>query len=399
MPPWSEDVPALTAKLRQQAHAEYKARVPPTQLDQDHRDALIRAINNILSIEIALTTFAQIIDGLPTANVGLDQRLTHLWDDHPVEFHEELCTGALDKAKEVCPRWNLEILAFKPMLLREFNKATPGSKVFTTRLIELVATAMHQFGTILYQLDFRMHKGDVDAAVHAVRPRPFGFTEEEWGKGPPSPPTLFYHPAYKWDEVYPEGKADMVGYWVEDRIFGGVVVFDRRNEHDSEGRVNPNPPNVYLHPAREKVTWRLTQLIDVQQQSLVDFLVKADPDPSSSPLPVIVGLQNRRRVDAEAAITDYGIFRDVWERQPLTKDEYYLWTSRPRSGLDYPEAYALMIQGNIVAGTMSQDLKKRLMNGELDRLLGPDKSRLDLDKLQADEEGSSSKQQSGGGGQ
>jgi hypothetical protein len=26
---------------------------------------------------------------------------------------------------------------------------------------------------------------------------------------------------------YPEGIADMVGYWAKDRILGGVVLFDR----------------------------------------------------------------------------------------------------------------------------------------------------------------------------
>lgn len=39
--------------------------------------------------------------------------------------------------------------------------------------------------------------------------------------------SLFFHPSYRYHEQYPFGTADMAGYWAEDRIFGGVVLFDR----------------------------------------------------------------------------------------------------------------------------------------------------------------------------
>lgn len=46
----------------------------------------------------------------------------------------------------------------------------------------------------------------------------------------PSPPpyaSLFAHTEYTFHEMYPYGVADMAGYWAEDQIFGGVVLFDR----------------------------------------------------------------------------------------------------------------------------------------------------------------------------
>jgi hypothetical protein len=43
------------------------------------------------------------------------------------------------------------------------------------------------------------------------------------------PTTLFCHPWYRDYDQYPEGIADCVGYWAEERIFGGVVLFDRRD--------------------------------------------------------------------------------------------------------------------------------------------------------------------------
>lgn len=40
-------------------------------------------------------------------------------------------------------------------------------------------------------------------------------------------PAAFYHMSYCHAEQYPRGFADVVGYWAESKIFGGVVVFDR----------------------------------------------------------------------------------------------------------------------------------------------------------------------------
>lgn len=38
---------------------------------------------------------------------------------------------------------------------------------------------------------------------------------------------MFFHVDYMDYDQYPNGLADIAGYWAEDRIFGGVVLFDR----------------------------------------------------------------------------------------------------------------------------------------------------------------------------
>ena len=40
-------------------------------------------------------------------------------------------------------------------------------------------------------------------------------------------PAAFFYPYYQDWEQYPDGIADIVGYWAEYRFFGGVVLFDR----------------------------------------------------------------------------------------------------------------------------------------------------------------------------
>lgn len=41
------------------------------------------------------------------------------------------------------------------------------------------------------------------------------------------PHAAFSHHAYQYPDQYPRGLADVVGYWAEGKIFGGVVVFER----------------------------------------------------------------------------------------------------------------------------------------------------------------------------
>ena len=73
---------------------------------------------------------------------------------------------------------------------------------------------------------------------------------------------------------YPDGLADVVGYWAEDRIFGGVVLFDRSQtwRHcDGEGPGAPEP-NFYMHSARDDVTFRLWQVKNEEEEALAGFL-------------------------------------------------------------------------------------------------------------------------------
>jgi len=43
----------------------------------------------------------------------------------------------------------------------------------------------------------------------------------------PHPQDPIFHLDYTFHEQYPMGVPDMVGYWAEYRVLGGVVLFDR----------------------------------------------------------------------------------------------------------------------------------------------------------------------------
>ena len=109
----------------------------------------------------------------------------------------------------------------------------PGSRGFLLRLIELVAVACHQIAAYLYDLS-RQGANHTDEypswrakelALKEAGDKKFKFSHLE-------PVVPFYHNAYCYDDQYPRGLSDVVGYWAEARIFGGVVVFDRGESDD-----------------------------------------------------------------------------------------------------------------------------------------------------------------------
>lgn len=82
-------------------------------LDGEYHELVARAVRNTLLTEIAQSTFAQIVDGLPLLSVledthcGLDLR-----PDHPLFAHESLCPGAFEKTKQLLERFDVHDLSF-----------------------------------------------------------------------------------------------------------------------------------------------------------------------------------------------------------------------------------------------------------------------------------------------
>jgi hypothetical protein len=139
---------------------------------------------------------------------------------------------------------------------------------------------------------------------------------------------LFSHRSYKASEQYPDKVADIVGYWAENRVLGGVVLFDRSESWNSEPEAN-----VYLHSHRWRVTFKVWQVLDEQQQSLVDFLVSPPAAAAGTcPLPLSASAKNLKRFDPEVA-TKHKVYRDIWERPENLRGP----GSCARNVRDYPE--------------------------------------------------------------
>lgn len=91
---------------------------------------------------------------------------------------------------------------------------------FHLRLLELLAVSCHQIAVHVYQLDGVNHK-HCEYEKWINQPRDM----TRWDSF--RHPTAFCHTFYTAVEQYPNGVADVVAYWAEAKIFGGVVLFDR----------------------------------------------------------------------------------------------------------------------------------------------------------------------------
>lgn len=198
---------------------------------------------------------------------------------------------------------------------------------FKLRLMELVAVSIHQIAVHLFKSLPNLHRGDVDSVVSWEKPPTIDvdrFGNVSVDKFPYDPrPTLFFHSAYDNHEHYPEGIADMAGYWAEDRIFGGVVVFDRGDTgveescKSSSGSTTADKQqckDIYYHSGRNGTTRRVWRLSDLQLDKIIDFLT-SEPRTEATLFPLLASKkENPHRHDDWEAIAQLHIFRDPWER-------------------------------------------------------------------------------------
>lgn len=214
----------------------------------------------------------------------------------------------------------------------------------------MVAVAVHQIAVTLFKLNMSLHK-DNDITEWA----PPKSDTLYWTWFPNGPlPTLFNHPWYVDHDQYPNGAADMAGYWAESRILGGVVLFDRRKLADGSA---VDPHAVYFHSDRKDVTYRIYQLLPEQKQILLDFLI-ADIPPAS-PLPILGDENNRTRVDPEELIEATGIYRDIWERKEFPPDALDQRLRDVWDRLDFPTK-----EDKFAAGERAADRRDRLLYGD-----------------------------------
>lgn len=80
-------------------------------LDVDHYTAFTSALTNLLSSQNAVTTYAEIIDGLPTTETWLAS--SHRRHD-PILQHVELCPGSIETAERFRANLRPADLRFNP---------------------------------------------------------------------------------------------------------------------------------------------------------------------------------------------------------------------------------------------------------------------------------------------
>lgn len=101
-------------------------------LDSYYNHALSQAIKNILATNLVEATIAQLINGLPQADVAWNCQGTFVGRDHPIIDHQEICSGVLDKTRALRDEFDLNTLQFKlcvstnPCLVKAKNQCLTG---------------------------------------------------------------------------------------------------------------------------------------------------------------------------------------------------------------------------------------------------------------------------------
>ncbi|KAK7702580.1 hypothetical protein SLS64_009543 [Diaporthe eres] len=236
------------------------AKIPLEHLDAEHFQPFRQALSNMLSTPVAESTYAQIIDGMPLSAT-----------------------------------------------VQAYQNTPPGSVAWKLRLLELLTVAIHDIAATLWSLDDGVHKHAELEAWLTSRLESGPLDENERANLPPH--TWFWHYDYEDHKQYPKGVADVVGYWAETQIFGGVVLFDR-GESDEECN------GVYLHSANISMYgYTIAPPTEDQFNDLIGFLLSPSPDTAQSPLPIAITTANKWRWDPWDAMGTYHIFRDRYERK------------------------------------------------------------------------------------
>ncbi|KLU90633.1 hypothetical protein MAPG_10485 [Magnaporthiopsis poae ATCC 64411] len=273
-------------------------------LDADHLLHFQLAVGNVLATAVAQDAYAQILDGLPTIQTW--ETFLPPMRSHPIYElnHSAVCEAALEKFREFRDTFDTSRqLRFRRQLLRAFNTARVGSPEFDLRLVEMTVVACHSIAVRLFQMDDSVHWRSLHMDWLASEMQIQVLSQRFYSV--PLPMTPFHHRSYTAFEQYPNGEADIVGYWAECMIFGGVVVFDR-GKSDSECNA------VYFHDGRREGPFTLYPPTDDQLRALLAFL--KSPQAQDGPLPILASDLNRYRWDPYYAMKDHHIFRDRYER-------------------------------------------------------------------------------------
>ncbi len=99
---------------------------PVSTLGDPHREIFVRAVTNILSSSIAKKTYAQIIDGLPLADVAWNRYGGCLCYHHPLlEEHKELCPGVTEETERMLSSFDAGSLLM-PLQVRDRCDSSPN---------------------------------------------------------------------------------------------------------------------------------------------------------------------------------------------------------------------------------------------------------------------------------
>ncbi|CAF9935560.1 MAG: hypothetical protein ALECFALPRED_006476 [Alectoria fallacina] len=251
-----------------------------SNLSPEKLQELETVLTSILALPVARETYAQIIDGTPTRTPysnDIKAFRSHLMETIIVSDNSKPSDRAMQQYEEIRTAFapqglKMELKARTPSLIthlvkpnsaqlvQNYQNALPGSREHLLRLLEIVAASVNALAGMIY------------ASFHP-----------DTNIKPPEPPqghywqfrltdhfyVDFYHTNYQRFKPFPFGLLNVVGYWAEAELFGGVVLFERAESGSevhliylSSGKTYANEHqiiNAFLHPQTTADAFHLSE--------------------------------------------------------------------------------------------------------------------------------------------
>ena len=257
-----------------------------TNVTVEKLQELETVLQAILALPIAKDTYAQIIDGMPTRTPYSDEYRrdreagstlysTIIESDNTKPSDEAV--QEYEKIKAAFAPQHLiidlevrthSIFIFRAVhfgmgennlrqLAQRYQNAPAGSNEHSLRLLQITAASLNAFAGKIYG------SRHPDMEVFPIEPAENSLavylnTDDFYVK--------FYHTHYRLFQKYPFGLLNVVGYWAEAEIFGGVLLFER--EEDSGVRSismmsqtyadRYQISNAFLHPQKSTQAFQLS---------------------------------------------------------------------------------------------------------------------------------------------
>ncbi|PGH07036.1 hypothetical protein GX51_02076 [Blastomyces parvus] len=278
--------------------------VPFFHLDDGHARRVIQTLRLILATEVAEESFGMLIDGRLTAKALRACRRIRLGEDYDeLAKYTGPSQGAVSMFRSLREQLDLSHVLIKASSAERLQRSAvqPSSADFQRGLLDLVASMVHDLAVSIFE---ELHRSKYQNTPH---------------RGPERAELPdFRHPKYLQSYLYPHGPIELVGYWMETRLFGGVVFF----EH---GDPLGEPGAPWIHFPYGGIMRMSSKQLDAFTQLAFTTSPMSDAPAASNLLP-FKAEPDAQYVDSFDAYK-FGLFRNCFEHNPPPNISRYSCTA------------------------------------------------------------------------
>nr|KMM70960.1 hypothetical protein CPAG_07269 [Coccidioides posadasii RMSCC 3488] len=295
--------------------------VPFFHLDDCHARRVIQALRRILATEVAEESFSMLIDGRLTMKALRACRRIRLGEDYDeIAKYTGPSQDTISMFRSLREQFDLSHVLIKASSAERFQRSAvqPSSADFQRGLLDLVVSMVHDLAVSIFE---ELHRSKYQTTPH---------------QGPERALLPdFRHPKYLQSYLYPHGPIELVGYWMETRLFGGVVVFEHGNPLGE-----PGAP--WIHLPYEGIMRMSDKQLDAFTQ--LAFTISPVPDAAAvSDLLPFKAEPDAQYVDSFDAYK-FGLFRNCFEHNPPPNISRFSCTAMGRN-VTYPDWVCLEAPG------------------------------------------------------